>query len=86
MNKATKEHFINAELQYLVPSDEKPVYYASQAGKEAKLNMSGNFELRSVPVHDARHRSQGESSLDKEGFMLTPHASTVKNFYDEKEI
>jgi hypothetical protein len=50
-----KEHTLKAELQYLVPSEQKPVYYASQGGKEAELTMDGNFEIYNVPIHNARY-------------------------------
>ena len=80
-----------AELQYLVPSNEKPVYYASEGGKEAKLEMAGEFEMHRVPVHDGRYRfgkwtGGMDFSLDQEGFTLAPHVSAIKNFYDETEI
>ena len=82
----SNEHVVDAEIQYLIPSEEKPVYYASQGGKDAELSMDGNFETRRVPVHNARSKKEREFILDNEGFTLVPHKSTVINFYDEKEI
>ncbi len=80
-----------AELQYLVPSDEKPIYYASEGGKEAKLDMVGEFEMHWVPIHDGRYRNGMwtggvDFSLDQEGFTLVPHATEIKDFYNETEV
>lgn len=86
MTHISEEHVLNAELQYLIPSDEKPVYYASQGGKEAKLEVDGKFEMHSVPISNARYQSGEDFSLDKEGFTLVPHVSTVNNFYNENEL
>ena len=74
-----------AELQYLVPSNEAPVYYASEGGKEAKLDMAGEFEMRRVPIHNGRYRfgmwtGGVDFSLDQEGFTLVPHVSAIRNF------
>ena len=80
------EYVVDAEIQYLVPSDEKPVYYASQGGKDAELTMAGNFEMHRVAVRNGRYRKDSEFTLDNEGFTLVPHVSAVKNFYDENEI
>ena len=91
MTRTPSEHVVMAELQYLVPSKEKPVYYASEGGKEAKLDMNGEFTMHRVPVHNGRYRN-GEwtngvdFSLDQEGFTLVSHATSIKNFYDETEI
>ncbi len=80
-----------AELQYLVPSDEKPIYHASEGGKDAKLDLDGEFEMHSVPIRDGRYRhgmwtGGVDFSLDREGFTLVPHATEIKDFYDETEV
>ncbi|MGO1120997.1 CmcJ/NvfI family oxidoreductase [Rhodovibrionaceae bacterium A322] len=76
---------IHTSLGYLVPSDEKPIYYASVGGAEAELKLSAKFEQQDVTIADARELSP-EASLDQEGFALVPHHSEVRDFYDDEEI
>ncbi len=90
MTRPPAEHVLMAELQYLVPSNEAPVYYASEGGKEAKLDMVGEFEMHRVPIHNGRYRfgmwtGGVDFSLDQEGFTLVPHVSAIRNFYNETE-
>lgn len=69
-----------ASLSYLVPSGEKPVYIASRGGADAALNIGAKFEAHEVLVRDAR-KLLPPASLDREGFMLLPHATQVDDFY-----
>ena len=90
MNNAVADESVTAELKYLLPSDETPVYYASEGGKEAQLELSGEFETRRISITDARYQQQKDElkrySLDREGFTFTSHAVSIANFYDESEI
>lgn len=76
---------IHTELGYLVPSPEKPIYVASEGGAEAQLDISAQFTAHAVTIHDARERSPAPT-LDREGFTLTNHKSSVDNFYDDVQV
>ncbi len=76
---------IQAELGFLVPSREKPVYFASQGGAEAELNIAAKIAPRMVSISDAREINPAPT-LDKQGFALVAHASSVTDFYDDDQI
>jgi hypothetical protein len=76
---------IQTELGYLVPSKERPVYFASQAGAEAQLDIAAKIAPRTISVSDARELTP-KPTLDREGFMLVDHVSTVTDFYDDAQI
>jgi hypothetical protein len=76
---------IQTELGYLVPSKEKPVYFASQAGAEAQLAIAAKIVPRAVTISDAREKTP-PPTLDKEGFALVDHVSSVTDFYDDAQI
>jgi hypothetical protein len=72
---------IEASLTYLVANGEQPYAYTHEppAGRPRR---SGQYEPRKVLVRDARP-SAGRLSLDREGFVLRRHASSVTDFRDE---
>ena len=76
MNKPSPQ----AQLRYLIPSGEKPIYIASQGGAEAQLNINASFEDKVVDIADARQLKL-PASLDREGFALHRHSSRVTDFY-----
>jgi hypothetical protein len=78
-------HTVLAELGFLAPSDKKPVYFASQAGADAELNIAAKITPHSVTILDARAMTPAPT-LDKEGFALAAHASSVSDFYDDEQI
>lgn len=69
-----------ANIRYLVPTSEKPIYIASQGGAAAALNISAQFEDREVSVHDAR-QLEPPASLDRQGFTLVSQRTRVDDFY-----
>lgn len=73
---------IHTTLGYLVPSKEKPIYIASEGGADAQLDISAQFAQHDVIIRDARDIEHG-TSLDKEGFALTSHLSSISDFYDD---
>ena len=75
--------YVETQLNYLVPSDEKPVYYAYDPPAGAR--RSGEFVPKTVQVRDGRPILD-ELSLDKQGFLLTRHDTAVRDFYDSKEV
>ena len=44
----------HSKVRYLIPGNKKPVYFASQGGAEAQLNINADFEDIEVSIHDAR--------------------------------
>lgn len=76
---------IHTELGYLVPSKEKPVYFASQGGADAELSIAAKIVPRPVTISDAREKTPAPT-LDQEGFCLVDHVSSVTDFYDDAQI
>ena len=76
---------IQADLGFLVPTKQKPVYFASQGGAAAELNIAARITPKTVTIADAREISPAPT-LDKEGFALVSHCSSVTDFYDDAQI
>jgi hypothetical protein len=76
--------FVLAELNYLAPTDGKPRTYAFDppAGEPKSTALP---EPHKVPVFDGRPVSNS-FSLDREGFALVRHPTSVRDFYDDKVI
>ncbi len=76
--------FVLGELNYLAPTDGKPRTYAFDppAGEPKSTALP---EPHQVPVFDGRSVSNS-FSLDREGFALVRHPTSVRDFYDDKEI
>jgi hypothetical protein len=49
------------------------------------LRRSGKYVVQSVAIHNGREEI-GDLSLDTNGFVLTPHETTVKDFYDPDDV
>ena len=71
---------VQAPLRYLVPSREKPIYFASQGGEQAQLSISAKFEDHLVNINDAR-QLETPAILDQEGFELFSHRTQIDDFY-----
>jgi len=71
---------IRARLRYLIPTGHRPVYIASRGGADAALNIGAEFEEREVTIHNARNL-EPPASLDREGFTLLQHKTSVADFY-----
>jgi hypothetical protein len=76
--------FVTAELNYLAPTPGKPRTYAYDPppGEPKSTNLP---EPHDVPIFDGRPIANG-LSLDRQGFALVKHPTSVRNFYDESEI
>jgi hypothetical protein len=76
--------FVRAELNYLAPTTEKPRTYAFDPppGEPQSTLVS---EPHLVPIFDVRPIVDG-LSLDRQGFLLARHQTSVRNFGDEDEI
>jgi hypothetical protein len=78
------ETIVQASLNYIEESSEKPVYYAYEP-PPGTPRVTGKFVARSVPIRNAREVIGG-LSLDKQGFQLTHQESAVQDFYDQEEV
>jgi hypothetical protein len=76
--------FVTAELNYLAPTQGKPRTYAFDP-PPGEPKSTALPEPHHVPVFDARRIADGVS-LDREGFALVRHPTSVTNFYDDNEI
>ena len=77
-------HPLTATVKYAKKGGPQPVYRASQPGGDARLDIEGEYEDRTVEMIDGRAR--GALALDREGFELVDHASAVADFFDDAEI
>jgi hypothetical protein len=76
--------YVEAELNYLVPTAQRPRYYAYDAGPDAPpINME--HEPHTVRIRDMRPISS-EIALDRQGFALVEQRAQVRDFWDEDEV
>jgi hypothetical protein len=80
----TRNETVNAELNYLAEATPKPVNYAYDPPPGVP-RRSGKYVVQSVAIHNGREEI-GDLALDTNGFVLTPHETTVKDFYDPDEV
>ena len=75
---------VQAKLNYLVPSGEKPASYTYEppAGQPWR---TGRYEAQTVAIRDARPLI-GRLSLDREGFELVRRPTAMGDFYDERLV
>lgn len=75
---------VEAVLNYLVPTAEKPYRYTYEPPAGVPLDNT-IYAPHQFPIRDARQVA-ARVSLDEEGFALVSHRSAVRNFHDEEEI
>jgi hypothetical protein len=78
------EGIIEALLNYITESSEKPVYYAYEPPPGVP-RQTGKFAPQAVPIQDGR-AFLDELFLDKQGFELVNHETSVNDFYDRDEV
>src|SRR5262245_51388590 len=76
--------YVEAPVNYLADLSIKPVTYNPPPGTGLP-RREGNYRNFTVRVHNARPYA-GELSLDRQAFILTRHATRVRDFYDEADI
>jgi hypothetical protein len=76
--------FVRAELNYLAPTSGKPRTYAFDP-PPGEPKSTALPEPHQVPVFNGRSIANG-FSLDREGFALVRHPTSVRDFYDDKEV
>ena len=84
-NIATTIPAVEALINYLVETEEKPESYGGIRQTEADRQRKGKYVEHKMPVYDARTVAN-QLSLEREGFILVRHETKVKNFYDEAEV
>jgi hypothetical protein len=75
---------VEAELNYLAPTRERPRTYTYDPPPGAPRSTVVN-EPHMVPIANARPILR-DVTLDEEGFGLVPHRSRVRDFYDDAEV
>ena len=83
-NRVESLPHVQAALNYLVPTGEKPVTYAYEPPAGAPWS-NVESEPHEEPIYDLRPVA-AEFSLDTAGFQFVAHKSEVGNFWDEDEI
>ena len=77
------EH-VEAPLNYLVPSTEKPAFYMYEPSPGTP-RQTAESDRHTMAIHDGRKVLEA-LSLDEQGFTLAHHDSGVSNFYDKAEV
>ncbi len=79
------EHAVEASLTYVVPlSGEKPVTHLSAPGTALPARV-GRFATHRVRIENGRPRAE-QFKIEREGFVLMRHPTTVSDFYDDAEV
>ena len=77
-------NLIDASLNYIAETGEKPVYYAYEPPPGVP-RVLGRFVAQTMQIQNARD-ARDDFSLDKQGFELRPHETSVVDFYDREEV
>jgi hypothetical protein len=75
---------VEASLTYLFDTGEKPISYSAEPGA-TPIQHKGRYEDHMATIHNGR-LVQDDFSLDREGFILVKHESTVADFYSEDQV
>jgi hypothetical protein len=75
---------VNAGLNYLVPTQERPCSYAYEPPPGVPWENC-EYELRQMAIADARGAAE-RPSIDREGFDLWDAPSAVRDFLDQEEV
>lgn len=84
-NIETSSPSVEALLNYLVETGEKPESYGGVSQTEADQLRKGKYEEHKMTVTNGRPLI-GKFSLEREGFVLVNHETMMINFYDENEV
>jgi hypothetical protein len=76
--------YIKAELNYLVPMNERPRNYTFDPPPGVPRSNTAH-EAHRVPIHSARP-IETDISLDRQGFALLHYQSAVRDFWNEDEL
>jgi hypothetical protein len=76
--------WVEANVPYLADLSVKPVTYNPPIGTGV-ARREGNYRDFKVRIHNAR-LLLGDLSLDRQAFILAPHETQVRDFYDKDEV
>ncbi|MGH7875434.1 MAG: CmcJ/NvfI family oxidoreductase, partial [Candidatus Binatia bacterium] len=76
---------IEALLNYLVYTGEKPASYGGINSSAADVKRKGKYQEYSMTIRDGRAIAD-QLSLDREGFVFVEHETKVLDFYDKNEV
>ena len=76
--------WVEAAVPYLADLSVKPVTYNPPIGTGV-ARREGNYRDFKVRIHDARPLIR-DLSLDRQAFILAPHETQVRDFFDKDEI
>jgi hypothetical protein len=84
MSRIDQLPYVEAELNYLGSTADRPRYYAYERTENDPPTVMP-YEPHLMQIHDLRP-IQDELSLDTQGFALTEHRSAVRDFWDDDEV
>ena len=76
--------YVEAELNYLGPTEKRPRYYAYEPDTGDQPTVMP-YEPHLMQIHDLRPIA-GELDLDTQGFALVEQRSAVRDFWDDDEV
>ena len=76
---------IEALLNYLVYTGEKPASYGGISSFAAIEKRKGTYKEYPTRIYDGRAIAD-QLSLEREGFVFVTHETMMRGFYDEQEI
>lgn len=81
----TEEQAISAGIPYTVDTGEMLVN-ETFGPENIQRRRTGQHELRTMQIRDGRALGPGELTLEKSGFVLVPHPTRMKDFFDAEEL
>jgi hypothetical protein len=76
---------IEALLNYLIDTGNKPASYGGISAAEAEQKRKGKYQEYKMAIYDGR-AVVDRLSLEREGFIFVTHETKVKDFFDEAEV
>ena len=81
---------IQANVEYLAQRSERPIYYASSAGRDAAHEIDEQMRVVTVDVDNARNRPDNDNvdefGMHASGFELISFPTRVDNFLEPDQI
>ena len=81
---------VQAEVEFLSKRTQRPIYYASSAGRNAKHEIDQPMNIVAVDVDDARGRADDDAEREfgqhPSGFDLLSFTTRVNDFLDPAQI
>ena len=77
--------YVEATLNYLNDSGEKPESYGGVSQRVADEKRKGQYEGQRLKIYNGRAIA-GQLSLERQGFILVNQATQMKDFYNEDEL